>query len=168
MDETSISAFNEQFIPYCGAEIRGTLVKALVSISKANNVKINVSAGEIENREIYTVVESYDETGMINKITVMKDGIEINVENQTEDKEKVENEYSSMDALMVSTFNQQFMSYCGPNVKGILVKALISISKTNNIDVNVSAYEINDQANYTVLESYGKDGMINKITITEN
>lgn len=74
-------------------------------------------------------------------------------------------------------FNGDFHSYCGADVKGITVKALIKKVKENNlrnpdyqIFINVtSTNEIDPESKYTVVESYDDStGVINKITITKN
>ena len=98
--------------------------------------------------------------GIIGSGTVMNDYAQDLAESQT----------GAMDSMMVDMFNSQFLSYCGDNIKAATVKSLIAKAGDSKVEVAgiTTVEEINASAKYTVKESYGKDGMINKITITEN
>lgn len=77
MDSLSASAFNEQFLSYCGTKVKGSTVKSL--IGKINSTKggehvveakTTTSAGSVDATAYYTVKETYDDYGYINTITI--------------------------------------------------------------------------------------------------
>lgn len=89
----------------------------------------------------------------------------------------VDSAATTMEPLFVQSFNAQFISYCGTNVRGTNVKALISTVEANNLQnpeypilINItSPEEINAKATYTVVESFdNKTGIITELTIYEN
>ena len=92
------------------------------------------------------------------------------------EKEVVEDAAKQIDNLAVSTFNSQFLQYCGEKVPASNVKALISkvgannASGSNNIELNgiSSVSEVESTNTYNVTASYGEDGKINQINITAN
>lgn len=81
-----------------------------------------------------------------------------------------------MDSVMVSSFNQQFLPYCGRNVKGNSAKALFSIVEKSNAlypeyKITLSGIdeeEIDLKATYTIMEFYDIDGKIYELFIMEN
>lgn len=81
-----------------------------------------------------------------------------------------------LDTMYIDMFNQQFMMFAGENLRGSTVKVLINKVETNNetsehkvkLEGITKVDEIDSSAIYAAQESYGKDGMINKITITKN
>ena len=79
--------------------------------------------------------------------------------------------------MMVASFNEQFLAFCGNNMKGSTVISLISRIESSNlqnpdsiVSINItSADDVDRSAMYNIVESYNnKTGMINKITITKN
>lgn len=83
----------------------------------------------------------------------------------------------TMEPLFIQSFNAQFISYCGTNVRGTTVKALISTVEASNLQnpeypilINITSLEeINAKATYTVVESFdNKTGIITELTIYEN
>lgn len=81
-----------------------------------------------------------------------------------------------IDAVMVMAFNEQFLTYCGDSLKGSTVKSLISKVENNNATTTyqiklsgvTNENEVDKSATYKVVESYAKNGLINKITIEKN
>ena len=79
-------------------------------------------------------------------------------------------------ALYIDLFNSNFMAYIGNDIRGGSVKVLINKVETNNessenkvkLEGVTTIEELDTSATYTVTESFGKNGMINKITITKN
>ena len=71
IDSSRIPAFNEQFLKYCGTNVKGTSVFNLISIVKASNVQnpdlpveiVGVgnppSTANIDREAEYTVTEQY-------------------------------------------------------------------------------------------------------------
>lgn len=79
--------------------------------------------------------------------------------------------------MMVASFNEQFLAFCGNNMRGSTVISLISRIESSNLQnpdsqVSTNITSVNDidkSATYNIVESYNnKTGMINKITITMN
>lgn len=91
-------------------------------------------------------------------------------------RDNAESTTRMMDATMVSSFNEQFLSFCGDNIKGSSVVSLISKVQASNsqnpdfpveIDVD-SAADIDRSATYTVTETYADDGHIEALAVAEN
>lgn len=105
--------------------------------------------------------------------------------------------FSQMDQQVIDSFNSKFVDPAGPNVRGTVVKTMISNAITSNgnnesskqIEVEfegtkaekegsekmVSSATLSQISNniitshrYTVVIGYAKNGLVNKITITDN
>ena len=65
--------FNAQFTPYIGTKVKGTSVKSLIDLCKANSVELSsdgiTNVGGISSSKTYKVVEAYS-SGKINSITI--------------------------------------------------------------------------------------------------
>ncbi|MBR4110899.1 MAG: hypothetical protein IKK43_04360 [Clostridia bacterium] len=78
MDEMTISAFNQQFTSYLGPNIKGSSVKALISIANPAGVKVKngsasgavVNSGNVISSNSYTLQEHYASTGQIDEIYI--------------------------------------------------------------------------------------------------
>ena len=80
MDSTKVGAFNAQFLPYCGDNIKGTSVVTLISNVTASNVQNPEfpvetpgfeSSADVTRTSTYTVEEVYDEDdGHIVELTI--------------------------------------------------------------------------------------------------
>lgn len=79
MDATVVAAFNEQFLSYCGNDIRGTSVKSLITKVQASNAQNPdfpvettgiISASAVDSDKTYTVTESYDTDGHIKQLAI--------------------------------------------------------------------------------------------------
>ena len=89
----------------------------------------------------------------------------------------IESAAVTMEPLFVQSFNAQFRSYCGTNIRGSSVILLISLVESNNtqfpesqISLNItSTQDIDSKSTYTVIESYDDStGIINEIHIYKN
>ena len=90
-------------------------------------------------------------------------------------RDNAESTTKMMDATMVSSFNEQFLSFCGTNIKGSSVVSLISKVKASNtqnpdfpVSINkTSAAQIDRSATYVVTETYDpNDGHISQLTVS--
>ena len=85
VEALGVTAFNEQFVQFCGTSVKGSSVKTLINKVMASNA-INTdypialkdkegatitSTSGISNRTSYSVTETYSsDTGAINQITI--------------------------------------------------------------------------------------------------
>lgn len=90
-------------------------------------------------------------------------------------RDNAESTTRMMDATMVGSFNEQFLSFCGTNIKGSSVVSLISKVNASNkqnpdfpVSINkASAAAIDRSATYTVTETYdANDGHIVTLTVS--
>ena len=77
MDATTIAAFNEQFLSYCGAGKAPSTAKAAISLANATKNTAHVvtlvtttTAGAVDSTKTYTITEGYDQDGYINQLTI--------------------------------------------------------------------------------------------------
>ena len=146
-----------------------TLIIVLIAIAAVIAIifGITVAAGIKLYNDAQDLTEEMDKT--LNELTE-------NMEQYTGANNTVEDSVEQMNALYITMFNDQFMMFAGENVRGSSVKSLIKVVQTNNetsedkvtLSGITTADEIENSAKYTVKESYAKNGMINKITITKN
>lgn len=92
-------------------------------------------------------------------------------------RDQAEGQTQVMDATVVAAFNEQFLSYCGKDIRGTSVKSLIGkvqASNAQNPDFPVTttgvtkASDVDSDATYTVVEDYDTDGHIKDLKITKN
>ena len=90
-------------------------------------------------------------------------------------RDNAESTTRMMDATMVSSFNEQFLSFCGDNIKGSSVVSLLSKVQASNrqnpdfpVTINInSAADVDRSASYTVTETYDpNDGHISALTVS--
>lgn len=92
-------------------------------------------------------------------------------------RDQAEGQTQVMDATVVAAFNEQFLSYCGKDIRGTSVKSLIGkvqASNAQNPDFPVittgvtKASDVDSDATYTVEEEYDTDGHIDELKISKN
>ena len=74
-DQQAVEMFNSKFTSYGGKGQRAASIKALITAvnsAKKNkdDISIDITAGEVETGETYTVNFEYDEDGYISKVLV--------------------------------------------------------------------------------------------------
>ena len=73
-----VTIFNEQFNSYLGLDVDGASLNNLLRYNYNMDDKINIDGvTDISNIATYSVTESYDENGMINKITLKRNNNKI-------------------------------------------------------------------------------------------
>lgn len=116
--------------------------------------------------------------GTVTTIALVKSGIiSMGAEIYDDAKDFADASSDMISNMMVASFNEQFLAFCGNNMKGSTVISLISKIESSNLQnpdsqVSTNITSVNDidkSATYNIVESYNnKTGMINKITITMN
>ncbi len=77
MDSTTVAAFNQQFLSYCGKDKKPSTVKAAISLANATkgashevSLKTTTSAGSVDSKKKYTITEAYDSDGYIYQLDI--------------------------------------------------------------------------------------------------